>query len=81
VKQNVTGGTRHQGDATQLRTEREAFGDETIPQTSRCELPVSMSRLESLVVYVGGLTTLKLVFRRWLQKFQHHKPTYVAKDR
>ncbi len=34
-----------------------------------------------LVVYVGGLTTLKLVFRRWLQKFQHHKPTCVAKDR
>jgi hypothetical protein len=34
-----------------------------------------------IVVIVGRLTTLKLVFRRWLQKFQHHKPTYVAKDR
>jgi hypothetical protein len=31
------------------------------------------------VVYVGGLTTLKLIFRSWLQKFQHHKPTYVDK--
>jgi hypothetical protein len=29
------------------------------------------------VVQVGGLTTLKLVFCRWLQKSQHHEPTYV----
>jgi hypothetical protein len=55
VKQNVTGGTRHQGDATQLRTEREAFSDEMIPQTSRCELPVSMSRLESFLQHRGSL--------------------------
>ena len=32
------------------------------------------------VVRVGRLTTLKLIFRRWLQKFQHHKPTYIDKD-
>jgi predicted phage tail protein len=37
------------------------------------------ARLE--VVIVGRRTTLIINFRRWLQKFQHHTPTYVAKDR
>jgi hypothetical protein len=36
--------------------------------------------VEWTVVIVGRLTTLKLIFRRWLQKFQHHKPTYIDKD-
>jgi hypothetical protein len=38
-------------------------------------------RAPCTVVLAGGLTTLILVFRRWLQKSQHHKPTYVDKDR
>ena len=33
------------------------------------------------VVYKCWGTTLKLFFRRWLQKFQHHTPTFVNKDR
>ena len=33
------------------------------------------------VVLDGRPTTLKLVFRLRLQKFQHHKLTYVDKDR
>jgi hypothetical protein len=32
-------------------------------------------------IFSSNSTTLNLIFRRWLQKFQHHTPTYVAKDR
>jgi hypothetical protein len=39
----------------------------------------SLTPLE--VVYKCWGTTLKLFFRRWLQKFQHHTPTFVNKDR
>jgi hypothetical protein len=51
----------------------------TTEQASRGRIPPPGKN--AAVVYKCGHTTLKLVFRRWLQKFQHHIPTFVNKDR